>query len=97
MLKTHGDEILSSVIDAVSELLEVPKAEIVHSTVLLDLGAQSSDFVGLVMRLEKSHAIEIPRAFAIPDSYSIDTFVQIIAQAVARNDILREEAGRIST
>lgn len=66
-----------------SELFEIDEAEISIDTVLLDIGAQSLDFVDLVLRLERLFKIRIPKQYAIPDTHTFRSIVSVVASQLS--------------
>lgn len=79
------DEIFSVVRSFAGSILGVDPAEITPEATLLDLGAQSLDFVRLVFRLERTFNVTIPRSFSIPEQHTIDTFVRAVECALVCN------------
>ncbi len=74
-------EVLSIVTTNVAEVLDVPTGEVTADSVLLDLGAQSLDFIDLILRFERRFGISLSRDFAIPNDYSIEQYVNAILEA----------------
>ena len=81
-------EILEAVSRYAAELLSVDVGALTPETVLLDLGAQSFDFMHLVSRLEQEFDIRMPRTYAVPDTHTI----AVLAKAV--QDVLNQEGRR---
>jgi acyl carrier protein len=82
MLDEQYYRILSVVITQLGEMLNIDVGTIEPETVLLDLGAQSVEFVELVSRLEHVFDIDLPREYAIPDTYTVHTYVTAVALEV---------------
>jgi acyl carrier protein len=53
---------------------------------LLDLGAQSFDFVDLVMRLEKRYEIDIALLYTIPDRHTVASYVKAVREGRSTRD-----------
>lgn len=71
----------------VAELLAVNLELVEPGVSLLALGAQSFDFVQLVFKLERVYGVEIPRSYTVPDEYTVDTYVQVVANARRRKTL----------
>ena len=69
------DQVCSEVVRCVAETLSISPERVGRTTVLLELGAQSFDFVYLAFRLERAYKIEMPRRFLAPDVHTIDSIV----------------------
>lgn len=78
----RAGEVLETVTRFVAEALGTPATAVTPQARLIELGAQSFDFVELVFRLERTYGIEMPRAFAMPDLHTIDAFVQAALSAI---------------
>ena len=76
-----SDNLVSEIRACIAELLDISTELVVPGVSLLDLGAQSFDFVQLVFKLERAYGIEISRSYTIPDMHTLDTYVQIVAAA----------------
>ena len=76
------DRVHAVVAGEIAQMLNIAEEVVQPSSVLLDLGAQSLDFVDLVFRLERACNVDIPRTFLLPDSYTIDALVQAIVDAL---------------
>jgi acyl carrier protein len=72
------DSVLDIVATEIGELLRVPAADITPESRLIDLGAQSFDFVELVVRLEKAFNTSLPRELMIPDVRTVRRYVDLI-------------------
>jgi acyl carrier protein len=72
------ETVCAQVIQCVAEVLNLNAAAIRPTSVLLDLGAQSFDFVDLVFNLESRFGIEMPRAYLIPDPHAVDAFARAV-------------------
>jgi acyl carrier protein len=86
-------EPLIAVMTCVAQVVCVPLAEARPERTLIDLGAQSFDFVEIVSRLEQQFGITLPRSFAIPDAYTIDDLAAAIGHAVAGSAVPRAGDG----
>jgi acyl carrier protein len=73
-------EALATVSQHVADMLRIDVSTVQPVSVLLDLGAQSFDFVVLVLRLERTFGIELPRSYMVPDPYTVDTLTRAVAQ-----------------
>jgi len=71
-------KVFDGVATCLSEVLRIDRGEIEPTSDLLELGAQSFDFVKLVFRLERTYGIEIPRRFAVPHPYTVETLVNAV-------------------
>jgi acyl carrier protein len=76
------DDVRRAVRLAIAETIQVAAANVPDDAALLDLGAQSLDFVDLVLRLEQDHHIELPRGYAVPDDHTVDAYVQAVVRAL---------------
>ena len=64
----NEDEVFEKVKDALVDALGVDDDEVTaDATMVGDLGAESSDFLDIVFKLEKSFDIQIPRDELFPD------------------------------
>ena len=78
-------DLVAEIRECIADLLGVNSELVLPEVSLLDLGAQSFDFVQLVFTLERTYGIEISRSYTIPDLHTLDTYVQIVAASrVAR-------------
>ena len=77
----HSDA-LRIVREHVSHMLEVDISDITPEALLLDLGAESFEFVDLVFRLERTFNVKLPRQFAIPEALTIDAFANAVVRAL---------------
>lgn len=76
-----ADEAVAEVIRRMlSDILGVSRDLITPDALLLELGAQSFDFVDLVVRLEKAYDIDIPPLYAVPDRHTVATYVRAVAE-----------------
>ena len=67
----------------VVSVLDVSPDCLTPGTALLELGAQSWDFLHLVFRLEQTFQIEMSKELAIPDSHDILTYCRAVETALA--------------
>jgi len=65
----------------IAEMLGIDPKEVVPESPVIELGAQSFDFVELVVRLEKAFETSLPRELMIPDSHTVERYVQAILAA----------------
>lgn len=85
-----GDEVAKTVLEITAAVLDKSPSDVHRDARLVDLGAQSFDFVELVIRLEKAFGVSINRSFAIPDQFSVDSYVRAVSEAIARTHETRE-------
>jgi len=87
LARDHSD-ILRAVQKEVSAILNVDMSVVRPDLPLLDLGAESFDFVGLVFRLERVYGTKISRKYAVPDGYTtVDTFVRAVVEGLVTAEI----------
>ena len=65
----------------IAEMLGIDAKEITPESPVIELGAQSFDFVELVVRLEKTFETSLPKELMIPDWHTVDRYVQAIVAA----------------
>jgi acyl carrier protein len=94
ILTARYHELFGAVSQFVGEMLSVDVDTLQPSSMLLDLGAQSFDFVDLVFRLERRFEIDMPRSFLLPDNYTVDAIVRAVASQLARRTDGDSAAGR---
>lgn len=68
----------------IAEMLGIDAKEITPESPVVDLGAQSFDFVELVVRLEKTFGTSLPRELLIPDSHTVNRYVEAIVASAGR-------------
>ena len=69
----QNEEIIKQVRSIVSQALKVDEAQItLESSLIKDLGAESSDFLDIVFRLEKTFKIKIPKGELFPEKLLAD-------------------------
>jgi len=73
-------DVLHTVRTVLAEMIPVDVAVVERGSALVELGAQSLDFVELVVRLEREYGIEIPRTYAIPNEYKVEDYVQAVTR-----------------
>ena len=76
-------EVLATVRQYLAQLLFADEHTVVPSSRLLDLGAQSLDFVELVSRLEQNYSITLPRQFTLPDDHTVGAYIQAVTSALS--------------
>ena len=90
----ESDEAVEQLIKrTVSEILGVSLDMIAPDTLLLELGAQSFDFVDLVVRLERVYSIEISPIYTVPDLHTIATYVKAVREGQARRGAAPRSGG----
>lgn len=75
----NAASVLEIVTAEVCQLLDVASQDVSPESRLIDLGAQSFDFVELVLRLEKVFDRPLPKELMIPDSHTVNRYVEAIA------------------
>jgi acyl carrier protein len=75
-------EILEAVSRCVVATLALTPDAVSADSVLLELGAQSFDFVELVLRLEREFGINIPKEYAVPDAFTVDAYARAVHSIV---------------
>jgi acyl carrier protein len=85
-LAIRYDEMFDGIRSIIVQVLGISSELVVPQAKLLELGAQSFDFIQVVFRLEKTYDVELPRAYAIPDQHTVDTYVQVLVAALAQRD-----------
>ncbi len=93
ILAERRDEILGVVRGCLSDLLHVRPSEIRLDTTLLEIGAESLDFVDLVHKLERSFEIAIPWSLSIPGSQTVRSFVDAVATGLADRKASGQQPG----
>jgi acyl carrier protein len=83
ILATRHGELSAAVRSCVSDVLGIDIALVSQDGVVIELGAQSLDFIQLVFRLESMYGVELPVLYAIPDRHTIETYVEVLARAIA--------------
>lgn len=83
LLENRYEELCSAVSGCIVEVLGIDLSQITPQSVLLDLGAQSVDFVDIAFRLEKAFNVTLPPSYLIPDAYTVEAFARAIAQQLA--------------
>jgi acyl carrier protein len=87
------DGVRAAVIDCVADVLAVEPDELQPDSVLLELGAQSLDFLAIAYRLGRLFDVRVPRVYAVPGAHTTETLVQAVLQEMAatRCSTTREE------
>lgn len=83
VLNDRRDELCAKVTACVAEVVGADPARVLPSTQLLDLGAQSFDFVDIVFRLESTFGIDMPRKYLVPDNRSVEELIRAVAEQLA--------------
>ena len=52
---------------------------------IIGMGAQSFDFMQIVVELEALYDVTIPKIYALPDNYSINDYVHAVMEAWRQN------------
>lgn len=76
--------VLEIVTAEICELLDVAASEVSPESRLIDLSAQSFDFVELVLRLEKVFETSLPKELMIPDAHTVSRYVEAIVASTGR-------------
>jgi acyl carrier protein len=79
--KRYGD-LRADVRSCIARVLNVTPDVVTSNATLLDLGAQSSDFLHLVFRLEKMFHVHISKELAIPAPYGLETYCAAVEGAL---------------
>jgi acyl carrier protein len=82
--------VLPRVAQCIADVLGIDAGQLQPSSVLLDLGAQSFDFVDLVFQLERAFGVNMPRAYLVPDAHTVGAFADAVIAALAAG---RENVG----
>jgi acyl carrier protein len=81
------ETLLESIRRAVAALLRIDVTMVQPESVLLDLGAQSRDFIELVIWIERTHGVALPQDYAVPDVHTVEAFAAaIVAQSATAGD-----------
>lgn len=70
--------VLEIVTAEICQLLDVARPDVSPESRLIDLGAQSFDFVELVLRLERVFHTTLPKELMIPDAHTVNRYVEAI-------------------
>jgi acyl carrier protein len=62
----------------IAEMLGIDPREVTLESPIIELGAQSFDFVELVVRLEKAFETSLPKELTIPDMHTVGRFVEAV-------------------
>ena len=68
----HYGDLLSAVSACLADVLGIDASIIKPQSGLLELGAQSVDFVDIAFRLEQQFSVALPRSYLLPDDYTVD-------------------------
>src|SRR5689334_18803415 len=71
--------IAEAVRDIVAEVLELPPGEVAMDSVLLELGAQSLQFIRVAFQIESRFQVQLPRHLSTPDVHSVRTYATATA------------------
>lgn len=72
------DSVLNVVKAEIAEMLGIDPREVTLESPIIELGAQSFDFVELVVRLEKAFETSLPKELTIPDMHTVRRFVDAV-------------------
>ena len=75
---TDPASVLSVVQAEIAEMLGLDPKDVTLESAIIELGAQSFDFVELVVRLEKAFETSLPKELTIPDMHTVGRFVEAI-------------------
>lgn len=75
---TDPASVLSVVQAEIAEMLGIDPKDVTRESPIIELGAQSFDFVELVVRLEKAFETSLPKELTIPDMHTVGRFVEAI-------------------
>lgn len=75
------DEVRAVVRKCVAKVLERDDAAIDGARTLVDQGADSFNFVELVVMLERELSVTIARRYGIPDTQTVETFVDAVFES----------------
>lgn len=82
LLESRYTELCDAVSACVADVLGIDQSQITAQSVLLDLGAQSVDFVDIAFRLERRFGVTLPHSYLIPDAYTVHAFARAITEAL---------------
>lgn len=77
------DDLSARVCLCVAEALKVETTLVTGDRTLLELGAQSFDFMKILFRLEKVFAVRLPRSLAVPGHQAVSAYVAAVRDASA--------------
>ena len=69
--------------DIVAGVLELHPSEVAMDSVLLELGAQSLQFIRVAFQIESRFQVQLPRHLSTPDIHSVHTYVTATAALAA--------------
>lgn len=79
-------EVLDGVRACIAQVLGIDLKAVGPGVTLLQLGAQSFDFMHLVFRLEATYRVELPRAYAIPDQHTAVAYADAVMTALQERE-----------
>lgn len=79
------DDLVAAVARCVADLLDLDDMLVKPDSVLIELGAQSFDFVELVVRLEATYNVSLPEHLTVPTDHTVWMFANAVAVALAAN------------
>jgi acyl carrier protein len=76
-------DIHATVNQCAADILGLTPDDIAGHTPLIELGAESVNFLELVFRLEREFRIELPKKYAVPrEEYTTDLYAGLVAEAL---------------
>lgn len=75
------EQVVRAISRMLADILDISPELITSDALLLELGAQSFDFVDLVVRLEKAYGVTIAPVYAIPDRHTVESYVRAVTEA----------------
>ena len=87
------DAVRAVVRQCVARILEREEGPIPNDRTLVDLGADSFNFVELVVMLERELSVTLPRRYGIPDTQTVETFVDAVLESRAAGESAALPAG----
>ena len=81
--KPLDQSVLAFIKDALCEMLALPPSHIDADANLIDLGAQSFDFIDLTFRLERRFNVRLAIAFTTSTNHTVRGYVDAVIAASA--------------
>ena len=76
----NTDDIALIVRHIVADVIGIDPSDVRPDSRLLDLGAQSFEFLEIVFRLQKKFDITLHRSYQIPDLFTVDAYVRAVSE-----------------
>lgn len=76
------DNVLTGVQAAITEVVGCDASHVLPAVTLLELGAQSFDFLEIVTKLEDQYDVLLPPLYSIPDQRTVDAYVCAVLEAL---------------